>query len=48
VAKINQIIDDQLDDEFRNGVLKKYGMRRGNLKKALEEALVDWIKKNRT
>jgi glutaminase len=44
-AKINLVISDELETQFRNAVFKKYGMKRGNISKATEEALRDWIKK---
>lgn len=45
MASLNLVIDDKLDEEFRKKVVKRYGMKRGNIKKAVEEALQDWIKK---
>ena len=45
MAKINLIISDKLEKEFREAIFKKYGMKRGNLSKAVEEAIKEWIKK---
>jgi isocitrate dehydrogenase len=39
-------MSDELENEYRNAVFKKYGMKKGNITKATEEALKDWIKKN--
>ena len=39
-------ISDELNDEFRKVVYKKYGFHKGALKKALIEVLKDWIKKH--
>jgi hypothetical protein len=46
MGKINLIISDKLEKEFREAIFKKYGMKRGNLSKAVEEAIKEWIKKN--
>jgi metal-responsive CopG/Arc/MetJ family transcriptional regulator len=45
MAKINLIISDKLEKEFREAIFKKYGMKRGNLSKAVEEAIKEWIEK---
>lgn len=45
MGKINLVVSDKLEKEFREAVFKKYGMKRGNITKATEEALKDWIKK---
>ncbi len=41
------VIDDDLETEFRKIVAMKYGLKRGALSKAVEEALKLWIKKHR-
>lgn len=46
MASLNLVIDDRLDEELRKKVVKRYGMKRGNIKKAVEEAIHDWIKKD--
>ena len=45
MGKINLAIDDNLDEKFRVAVAKKKGMRKGNLTKAMEEAMKLWISK---
>lgn len=44
MAALNLTIDDKLDDEFRKTVMKRMGMKRGNIRKAVEEALENWVK----
>ena len=44
MASLNLMIDDKLDEQFRKEVVKRYGMKRGNIKKAVEEAISDWVK----
>ena len=46
LGKINLVISDKLEKEFREAVYKKFGLKRGNITKATEEALQEWIKKN--
>ena len=43
MARINLVIDNELDDQFRSAVFKKMGLRKGALQKAAEEALRMWI-----
>lgn len=38
-------MDEELDKRFREAIAKKSGLHRGVIKKALEEAIEDWIKK---
>ena len=42
---INVPINDELDKRFRNEVNKRLGMKKGNIKIAVEEALDMWIGK---
>jgi hypothetical protein len=39
------VMNDKLEEDFRNAVFNSKGMRKGNIKEAIEEAIVDWIKK---
>ena len=45
--KLTIIINDELDERFRETVFKSLGMRRGNLTKAVEEAIDLWIERER-
>ena len=47
MARINLVIDDELDEQFRNEVAKRLGMKKGNLKTAIEEAIKMWIKQSK-
>lgn len=40
---INVPINDDLDKRFRNEVNRRLGMKKGNIKIAMEEALELWI-----
>jgi len=40
-AKIT--IPDELDQRFRSAIFKSKGMKRGNIKVAIEEAIQMWI-----
>ena len=46
VKKLTVLIDDKLDEKFREAVFKKKGMHRGNLTEAVEEAIDLWVRKN--
>jgi len=47
MGKINLEIDDALENEFRSAAVEKFGARKGFLKKGIEEAMKDWVNKNR-
>lgn len=44
MGKINIVLDDTREERFRKAVAQKLGMKKGNLSKALEEAIDLWIK----
>lgn len=46
MGKINLEIDDNLERELRKMAVEKFEARKGFLKKAVEEALWEWVKKN--
>lgn len=41
--KLTVLIDDELDERFREAVFKSKGMHRGNITEAIEEAIDLWI-----
>lgn len=43
MGKLNVKIDDSLDEKFRQEVFKRKGMKKGNLTKAVQEAMLMWI-----
>lgn len=45
MGKINLCLSDELEKQFREAVFRKYGLKRGNIQKAIEEALKEWIQK---
>ena len=45
LGNLNLVVSDSLEQAFREAVFKKIGMKKGNLTKATEEALQDWIMK---
>jgi predicted transcriptional regulator len=46
MGQINLKIDDKLERRFRKIAAEKFEARKGFLKKAIEEAIRDWIFKN--
>jgi hypothetical protein len=44
MGKITLVLDDKLDERFREAVFKSKGMKKGNMSEAFEEALNLWIK----
>lgn len=43
--KLTVLIEDDLDEKFREAVFKSKGMHKGNITEAIEEALEIWIDK---
>ena len=37
------MLPDELEEKFRNRVARKMGMRKGNLSKAVQEAIENWL-----
>ena len=46
MGRIDVILPDDLEKKFRNKVFKKFGMKRGNITAAIQEAIEQWIEKN--
>ena len=44
MGKLNIILDDTVEKNFREAIYRKLGMKKGNISKALEEAIDLWIK----
>lgn len=44
-TKLNLVVSIELEKEFREAIFKKYGMKRGNITKAIEEAINEWMQK---
>ena len=45
MVQINAKIDEELVKKFRHIVYTKSGLKKGDFKKALEEAMLDYVKK---
>lgn len=45
MAIINAKVDDNLVKEFRHVIYERYGLKKGDFKHALEEAMLDYIRK---
>jgi hypothetical protein len=43
---INAKVDDNLVKEFRHVIYEKHGLKKGDFKNALEEAMLDYIRKH--
>jgi hypothetical protein len=43
--KLTVLIEDDLDEKFRETVFKTKGMHKGNITEAIEEAIDGWIEK---
>lgn len=41
---INANLPDDLEEQFREAVFNRFGMKKGNLTIAIEEAIRKWIK----
>jgi hypothetical protein len=46
LAIINAKVDDNLVKEFRHVIYEKHGLKKGDFKNALEEAMLDYIRKH--
>lgn len=46
MGRLDAIINDTIEERFRMEAIKRFGARKGNLSKALEEAMGLWIEKD--
>ena len=46
MGRLDAVIDDSLEQNFRIEVVKRMGGRKGDISKALEEAMDLWIRNN--
>ena len=44
MGKINLSLNDELEKRFREEVFRRYGMKKGNIQQAIEEAIEVWIR----
>lgn len=47
MGQINVILPDELEEKLRIIAAKKFGFKRGALKKAVIEAIEKWVEENR-
>lgn len=47
MGRLDIILDDDLDKEFREEAFKQLGLRRGSISSAIEDAIRLWIKTNK-
>jgi hypothetical protein len=43
MGKLNIALKKDIDDKFRREVFRRKGLKKGNLKEAVEEAMLLWI-----
>lgn len=43
MGRLNVSVKDDIESRFRENVFKRKGMKKGNLTKAIEEAMLLWI-----
>jgi Arc/MetJ-type ribon-helix-helix transcriptional regulator len=43
MGKVTLVLDDKLEERFREAIFKSKGMKRGNMSEAFHEAIELWI-----
>jgi len=46
MGRIDVILPDDLEEKFRKKVFEKFGMKRGNITIAIQDAIENWIEEN--
>jgi predicted transcriptional regulator len=46
MGQLNLKVDDELEREFRKVAAERFEARKGFIKKAVEEALSEWVRRN--
>jgi len=47
LGKITLTLDDDVEKRFREEVFRRFGMKKGNIQQAIEDAIHVWIKTNK-
>ncbi len=47
MGKINIVLPDDKEEQFRKAVFETKGMKKGNISEALEEAIDLWVKEQK-
>jgi len=47
MARMNIVVSDKVEEKFREAVFRKYGMKKGNITKAAEKAIQEWIEREK-
>jgi uncharacterized protein YjbJ (UPF0337 family) len=45
MGRMQIVLPDGVEDELRKKAAERYGNRKGNISKAIEDAVTDWLKK---
>jgi hypothetical protein len=45
MGKVTLVLDNKLEERFREAIFKSKGMKKGNISEAMEEAIEMWIDK---
>jgi Arc/MetJ-type ribon-helix-helix transcriptional regulator len=45
MGKMNIVLTDKLEEDFRRAIADTKGLRKGNISEAIEEAIKEWIEK---
>lgn len=45
MGKMYVVLSNELEEQFRKEVFNRFGMKKGNITTAIEEAIKDWINK---
>jgi len=48
MGRIEIVIPDDLETEFRREAIRKFGMKKGYLKSAVEEAMRTWLQSQKS
>jgi len=43
MAKLNIVLDDKIEEQFRKTVFERKGMKKGNISEAFQEAVTMWM-----
>ena len=47
MGKLTLTLNDELEKRFRDEIYKRFGMKKGNMQTAIEEAIEQWITKKK-
>ena len=48
MGRLNVVLSDDTEERLRKKAAEKFSLKKGSISQAIEEAIVDWLKKDKS